>query len=161
MIQGGGWSRLRTLDEHTKLARIAVDLPKGCDELFSVNVAKMRVSVPPSLREPLMAIASGVAAQASTSYRRAGRRSATVAPSRNGTDVSGAEPNLVSTLTPQERDLLGTVAGVIRDEFRDEPDIVRRLLSRIERLPADPVDSDTAIVPLIGRQASGSPVHVV
>src|SRR4029450_8133603 len=27
MIQSGGWNRLRTTDEHSKLARIAVDVP--------------------------------------------------------------------------------------------------------------------------------------
>ena len=34
LIQSGGWNRLRTLDEHSKLARIAVDLPVGHEELF-------------------------------------------------------------------------------------------------------------------------------
>ena len=29
LIQAGGWNRLRTLDEHAKLARISVDLPLG------------------------------------------------------------------------------------------------------------------------------------
>ena len=29
LIQAGGWNRLRTLDEHAKLARIAIDLPLG------------------------------------------------------------------------------------------------------------------------------------
>ncbi|MGH2868619.1 MAG: hypothetical protein ACRDNK_13790, partial [Solirubrobacteraceae bacterium] len=60
-----------------------------------------------------------------------------------------------------ERDLLGTMAALMRDEFRDEPDIVRRLLSRIERLPADPLDTDTGVVFLLGRQARGSAVPAV
>ena len=47
LIQAGGWNRLRTIDEHTKLARVAVELPEGCDDFFRVNVTKMRVSVPP------------------------------------------------------------------------------------------------------------------
>src|SRR6185312_13148209 len=43
LIQSGGWSRLRTLDEHSKLARIAVDIPLAADGAFRTNVAKMRV----------------------------------------------------------------------------------------------------------------------
>jgi hypothetical protein len=137
LIQAGGWSRLRTVDEHTKLARIAVDLPAGCDELFRVNVAKMRVSIPPSVREPLMAIASGVASEAGATYRRPG--SSVRRPSSGGEDVAAAAPALlVASLTIHERDLLGTVVNVARDEFREEPDIVRRLLSRIDRCPAEP-----------------------
>ena len=31
LIQSGGWNRLRTLDEHAKLARIALDIPPGAD----------------------------------------------------------------------------------------------------------------------------------
>ena len=46
MIQSGGWNRLRTMDEHSKLARIAVDVPADLEELFQINVAKMRVSLP-------------------------------------------------------------------------------------------------------------------
>ena len=53
LIQAGGWNRLRTLDEHAKLARIAIDLPLGDEERFAVDVAKMRVSIPEELRPAL------------------------------------------------------------------------------------------------------------
>ncbi len=39
MIQSGGWNRLRTPDEHTKLARIAVDIPRAADHAFGINVS--------------------------------------------------------------------------------------------------------------------------
>src|SRR5207247_4955053 len=41
MIQSGGWNRLRTLDEHSKLARIALDIPPGLEDAFQINVSKM------------------------------------------------------------------------------------------------------------------------
>jgi hypothetical protein len=69
LIQSGGWNRLRTLDEHAKLARIAIDLPLDADERFAVDVAKMRVFIPEDLRPGLRAIASGAVAVAQERYR--------------------------------------------------------------------------------------------
>jgi hypothetical protein len=152
LIQAGGWNRLRTIDEHTKLARVAVELPEGCDDFFRVNVTKMRVSVPPALRDALVAIASGVVAEAGTSYRRAaGRGAASTSDGRASTSTH--IPLLISTLTMDERDILMTVADLAREEFRDEPDILRRLLSRIERLPAPDRAMDAPTIPLVGRRA--------
>jgi hypothetical protein len=51
MIQSGGWSNLRAPDEHTKLARIAVKFSPELDEAFKINVAKMRVQLPASIRD--------------------------------------------------------------------------------------------------------------
>lgn len=51
MIQSGGWSNLRTPDEHTKLARVAVSFSPELDEAFKINVAKMRVQLPSSIRD--------------------------------------------------------------------------------------------------------------
>lgn len=69
LIQAGGWNRLRTLDEHAKLARIAVDLPVGEESRFAVDVAKMRVAFPEELRPALKAIAAGAVAVAQERYR--------------------------------------------------------------------------------------------
>ena len=69
LLQAGGWNRLRTLDEHAKLARIAVDLPVGEEDRFSVDVAKMRVSFPEEVRPQLRAVAAGVVAAAQERYR--------------------------------------------------------------------------------------------
>jgi hypothetical protein len=69
LLQAGGWNRLRTLDEHAKLARIAVDLPVGDEHRFSVDVAKMRVSFPEEVRPQLRAVAAGAVAAAQERYR--------------------------------------------------------------------------------------------
>jgi hypothetical protein len=132
LVQGGGWNRLRTADEHTKLARIAIDLPDGSEQLFGLNVAKMRVTIPRDVRNRLMAIASGVAAEASINYRGqprdAGRRGPT-------TPVSAqpAEARLVDFVDPRSLDVLRILASILRDELNAEPDILRRVLSRIDR----------------------------
>jgi len=40
MLQAGGWSRLRSVDEHTKLLRVAVDFPSELDRSFSITSQK-------------------------------------------------------------------------------------------------------------------------
>jgi hypothetical protein len=69
LIQSGGWNRIRTLDEHAKLARIAIDLPLGREELFGINVAKMSIVIPEAARAHLRTIASAVVQQAQRNYR--------------------------------------------------------------------------------------------
>ena len=73
MIQSGGWSRTRTIDEHIKLARVAVLFDRGADEAFGINVAKMRVVLPAALREEFKEIAADVAKRANSAYRQKGR----------------------------------------------------------------------------------------
>ncbi len=70
MIQSGGWSNLRTIDEHIKLARVAVSFKPGLDEAFKVNVAKMRVQLPQQLREEFTKAIGPVIRIAQTAYRR-------------------------------------------------------------------------------------------
>lgn len=72
MVQGGGWSNLRTMDEHTKLARVGVSFDPRLDEAFRINVAKMRVQIPRQLREPIEQAIAPVIKAAQATYRRAG-----------------------------------------------------------------------------------------
>ncbi|MGH2638719.1 MAG: hypothetical protein ACRDF4_05475, partial [Rhabdochlamydiaceae bacterium] len=51
MVQSGGWCRLRIVDEHTKLARLALSFKPKLDEAFKVNVAKMRAQLPVQVRQ--------------------------------------------------------------------------------------------------------------
>jgi Histidine kinase-, DNA gyrase B-, and HSP90-like ATPase len=50
LIQSGGWSHMRTADEHTKLSRVGLMFSPALDSAFEINVAKMRVTLPPELR---------------------------------------------------------------------------------------------------------------
>jgi hypothetical protein len=49
LIQSGGWSHMRTADEHTKLSRVALMFSPELDAAFGINVAKMRVTLPTEL----------------------------------------------------------------------------------------------------------------
>jgi len=69
MIQSGGWSNLRTLDEHLKLARVAISFKPKLDEAFKINVAKMRVQLPQSLREEIEKAIGPVLRMADKAYR--------------------------------------------------------------------------------------------
>ena len=46
LLQAGGWSWLRAVDEHTKLLRVAVHFDGELDHAFSLNVTKMRARDP-------------------------------------------------------------------------------------------------------------------
>jgi len=97
LIQSGGWNRIRTLDEHAKLARIAIDLPVGHEDLFGINVAKMSIVIPEAARPPLRTIASSVVQEAQRKYRdqldvvlpRAGAASGGT-PTASDSDLGGA-----------------------------------------------------------------------
>lgn len=69
MIQSGGWSGMRTIDEHTKLARMSLDFLPELDPAFGINVAKVRVTLPPELREVLAEPVGSLVKRAQLVYR--------------------------------------------------------------------------------------------
>jgi hypothetical protein len=74
LIQSGGWSSLRTLDEHNKLARVALTFSPRLDDEFKINVPKMRVSLPAVARDEVAKAIGPVVKLANAAYR-AGERS--------------------------------------------------------------------------------------
>jgi hypothetical protein len=70
LIQSGGWSRLRTVDEHTKLARIAISFNPELDDAFKINVAKMRVQLPVQIQDPIQRVIEPVVRRARDRYDR-------------------------------------------------------------------------------------------
>lgn len=74
MIQGGGWCHFRAPDEHTKLARIALDFSRDLDEAFELNVPKMRVSLPARIREEVDDVVGPVVKMARQVYDKGERR---------------------------------------------------------------------------------------
>jgi hypothetical protein len=126
MIQGGGWNRLRTSDEHTKLARISVDFLASEDQLFELNVSKTQVRVPNGLRPELATIASSVARVAQDVYRG----------NSDGSQVS----NSVNARLEAVRELVSMVIGAIRATLNEEFDArsdngikISKLISKLER----------------------------
>lgn len=75
LIVSGGWLGLRIKkDEHTKLARIIVDIGSELDEDWQINVLKSRASIPAGrVRETLRAIAKQTRKEAEEVYRMKGK----------------------------------------------------------------------------------------
>lgn len=68
LLQSGGWNRIRTPDEHTKLLRVAVDFPGELDRAFSINITKMRAKIPAEIRDKISSHVSGWAKTARSRY---------------------------------------------------------------------------------------------
>lgn len=68
MIQSGGWCHMRTSDEHTKLARVALDFWPDLDSAFDLNVAKARVNLPAALKVHLKPHIEKLVKQARKAY---------------------------------------------------------------------------------------------
>jgi len=75
LIQSGGWNRLRAADEHTKLARAALEFFPDLDPAFEINIAKMRVNLPGDLRDKLKTPVENLVRRAQAVYRQGQRRS--------------------------------------------------------------------------------------
>ena len=69
LLQAGGWCGIRTLDEHTKLARVSLDFGNDADHAFGVDVAKRRISLPADLKELLERPISTLCREAQARYR--------------------------------------------------------------------------------------------
>lgn len=80
MIQSGGWSGLRALDEHRKLARIAISFQPKLDDEFKINVAKMRVSLPSAMRDVIAKAIGPAVTLAEDEYRQRERKSGAATP---------------------------------------------------------------------------------
>lgn len=99
LIQSGGWSRMRTQDEHTKLARVSLAFSPALDAAFGINVAKMRVILPPELKEEIKPIVDQVVKRAQVVYRSkphastgGGKKGAGA--TATGAGANGAGPNV-------------------------------------------------------------------
>jgi hypothetical protein len=91
MVQSGGWSNLRTLDEHTKLARVALSFDPCLDDAFRINVAKMRVQLPRQLCEGIEKAMAPVVKTAQAAYRRSSSSGRVEAPIRNVRSLAAVE----------------------------------------------------------------------
>jgi len=73
LVQWSGWNGIRGIDEHTKLARASLDFDTDLDSVFNINVAKMRVTLPPQIRQMLERPINELCAYADDRYRKASR----------------------------------------------------------------------------------------
>lgn len=146
MIQSGGWNRLRTLDEHTKLARIAIDFSPCADAAFRINVAKRSVQMPDEIKNSLTAIASAVVRLASDAYRQRKPSSpdcpmtSASEPTREGGDQGTGSDKPDDTtenegeFKPDARDLAQSVVRILRCELAHQPELLYRMLMALSEL---------------------------
>jgi len=73
LIQWGGWSRLRVIDEHTKLARVSLDFTPDLDAAFGINISKAIVKLPSELKEAIQPEIKRVCSLADDRYRKSDR----------------------------------------------------------------------------------------
>jgi len=92
MIQSGGWCYMRAADEHTKLARVALDFLPDLDAAFQLNVAKARVNLPDPLKEQLKPFIERLVKQARQVYDH-GERSGSAATSGRMSPSTGQDGN--------------------------------------------------------------------
>jgi hypothetical protein len=131
MIQSGGWNRLRTLDEHSKLARIALDIPPDAESAFQINVSKMSVVLPTEIRPALTALASAVVTRAQEAYRRRIR----LVPERPRLD-NPTSANAVEDLDWRLGERWELIVDVLQKELGDQPEVLRRVLLGLANIHA-------------------------
>lgn len=120
LVQHGGWSGIRGLDEHTKLARAAILFDTDLDEAFQINVAKMSVELPPVLRQMLQRPVHELCLLADDAYRRSANSGERAAGGRAAT-ASDTELRAVG---------IALKAALLEDkslaEFKSALDVLRR-----------------------------------
>jgi hypothetical protein len=129
LVQWGGWAGLRAIDEHTKLARCALEFGTDLDAAFNINVAKMRVTLPLMLRPLLERPVQEVCQAAEAAYRSAGEsssRSRTPAPGASGRslDAEAGLALLSAAVQVDQVEALRDIAAVLRVQA---PELARDL----------------------------------
>jgi hypothetical protein len=134
LVQWGGWAGVRAIDEHTKLARAALDFGTELDPLFNINVAKMRVSLPTQLKQMLERPIHELCLRADAAYRKsaprppAGKGASGEAPtSSTPTAQAVATTGLAlrtAALQSGDFDALKRIAAILRAQA---PDVARYL----------------------------------
>jgi hypothetical protein len=149
MIQSGGWSNLRAPDEHTKLARVAVSFLPKLDEAFKINVAKMRVQMPPQIRDAVRDAIGPVVKLAREVYDRKSAKPSHATPqtaSRNIPDQSSKERRLVASSLPHCNEAVPTYSVdhklltleqwselVLAVSTQEERTVIERILHRLSK----------------------------
>lgn len=126
LIQAGGWNHLRTMDEHSKLARIAVDIPEGSESDWRLNISKMSVSIPAGLRGDLRTLVGSVVARAQERYRAStGRREF-----RSEPDATGPARTAFRLA-----DHWAAITSVLERELGTDPERLDRILGQLINSP--------------------------
>ncbi len=120
LIQSGGWCGIRAVDEHTKLARASLDFRTDLDEVFRINVTKMRVILPPEIRTLLERPVGELCHWADAAYRRdpTSRKRTTTRNPRTGSPARTMELGgalLAAALDAGETEALDRIIGHLQN----------------------------------------------
>ena len=118
LVQWGGWNGIRGIDEHTKLARAALDFDTELDSVFNINVAKIRVTIPPQIRQMLERPINELCAQADDAYRKTSRHAATdQSPDEPGHQAGRTAPEITLTTVGDDAGLALRAAAMQAGEY--------------------------------------------
>ena len=127
LVQWGGWAGIRSIDEHTKLARASLEFDTDLDAAFNINVAKMRVAVPSQLRHMIERPINEVCSLADDVYRKSSS-------SKNGRDrpitdsfSAGLEVGLALKGAAISAGQLGAFKKIASELRKSEPKIAKAL----------------------------------
>jgi hypothetical protein len=132
LIQSGGWCRIRTLDEHTKLARVALRFSPQLDEAFRVNVSKMRVQLPAGMRDQITDAISPVTKLANDVYRKTSGKTDGHHPPERASGRAGASHRQEARHASAAKieDVLEALLSVAN---RSERGVIRRVAARLSK----------------------------
>jgi hypothetical protein len=131
LVQWSGWAGIRAIDEHTKLARAALDFDTDLDIAFNINVAKMRVSIPPQLRHMLERPINDLCMRADDTYRKTAKPQADLPAHRPAGSASPRHASATAglalraaALQVDQYDALRAIAHLLREQA---PELARAL----------------------------------
>ena len=147
IIQAGRWSSLLSTDEHTKLARVSIDVGRDWDEILQLNVTKSFVKLPRALcgtkenKKDLRHILSNVRSRAKSVYDNDGteelisppggfpeqrqnspspRRPPRITPPNNDPPQETESPGGEAGPAPLPKINPGSISNLQREEFKQE-----------------------------------------
>ena len=129
LVQWGGWNGIRGIDEHTKLARASLEFDTDLDPVFNINVAKMRVTLPPQIRQMMDRAINELCAYADDRYRKASRRTAADGRPEPATQLAQRPQQELPALSRSDVGVALRVAAMQAGEYEAFRRIVEKLAS--------------------------------
>lgn len=133
LIQDGGWRYLRANDEHTKYARAALDFSPDLDEVFGINIAKMRVNLPRSLKDSVREPIESLVRKAKQHYAIGGEQERRNNPLANTHQANSDGQRAKGKLAVQKRN--GTIRSSLKKAAKTTKEVtaLERILDELKR----------------------------
>lgn len=143
LVQSGGWNGIRALDEHRKLLRVAISFSPALDEEFKINVPKMRVALPPTLRDAIANFIAPAVQMAENEYRQRQKKDDQAQAPTHTVPKSGSKEADVGSTASFESRLTGPLASVLHSSaFHPEVDRIYQGLLAADVVPVSQEDME-------------------